>query len=322
MDVMALYKIEGVELDCNLRTKPVYGIVDKLRNILRNRVFQSDSPYVNVFSERTACDMPDSISSLFHESFWTTGYMELTETCDINSWNRYSDFTYDVTTFSLVARTSLCTGKSISSLLFEDFEEILPEIYYYEYEGDWDDGTNESPDDAEEAEKIYYLILADDCYGFVKELQQCCIRTDWEDLTGEVAVLLKDFSSKIFLSMLSPQQVLENFDALANVSFGAYDGYDRTLYTFGSEKIATVLNSESLLKEHEDFKQLKSCLLFLEQPINSDFEPIVVHNTDYWSVTLLETADANIYSTRPFLKELIEQIEQLTNSLLNCLPEV
>jgi len=319
MDVMALYEIEGLELDSVLRSKPVYTMVNKLRDILRNRMFQSNLPYKYAFNKYPDF-LTDSISELFTEPFWTYGYMDMTEDCTEDSWNQCSGFTYDITTFAMIARVASCAGKDILSLSLEDFEEMLPEIYSCEdFEGDWYNEADREQDE-EEDEDLQYSLLAEDCMGFVCELKQCQEKTAFETARSEGAVLLKDFSSKIFLGMLTPYQVLQNFDTIAAVSFGVYDGYNRTLCTFGSQKLAKVLNAESLLQDMEEFKQLKSCLLYLENPMNCDFEPIVIHNEDYWSVTVLETDNSNIYATRPFLKELVEQIEQLTISLLDCLP--
>lgn len=51
------------------------------------------------------------------------------------------------------------------------------------------------------------------------------------------------------------------------------------------------------------------------------FEPIVVSNDEFYSITIVETEQSNIYNSRPFLGQIIDRVDELTHSLISLLPK-
>ena len=313
---MALYELDGLPVDDSLSSTPVYQFVDKLRAILLERVLKKEIAYENVFPGTRFSCTADSIRDWFDErDYWDVLYLNLSAECGIDTWNQCSGFTYDITDFALICLVSCCSGKDIISLTEDTFSSFLPEIYEMYFPEDYYEKDEE--DDSE------YCLLTDDCISFIEDMKSCVSVTDWEEVHNSGQVLLKDFSRKIFCNALTPVEVFNNIQPIAEFCFGALEGISRTLYTFVNQHLNVVLQNEQCFSDQADFKELKELLSLLEHPIYDDdygFEPIIISNKEYYSITVLETDRSNIYNSRPFLGQMLDRIDELTSSLISLLP--
>jgi len=313
---MAIYELDGLPIDEYLSDKPTYQYVDKLRDILLDRVFKKDIVYENVFPGNRSSNIANSIREWFDDrKFWNVGWLNLSAECGIDAWNNHSGFTYDITDFALICLVSCHSGEDIISLTEDSFSSLLPEIYEMYF---WEDEYYE-----EEDREDFYAELSNDCMEFIEEMQSCFTVTDWKVVRSSGLVLLKDFSKYIFCDTLTPEEVFENIQPIADFCFGGLDGIDRTLYTFVNQHLNVILRNEKRFLDNAGFKELKELLALLERPIYDDnvgFEPIVVSNKEYYSITVVETDKSNIYNSRPFLGQMLDRIDELTLSLVSLLP--
>lgn len=315
---MAVYELDGLSVSDRLSETSVYEFVDKLRDILLDRLFFKDTTYENVFPGSYSYRL-NSIQEWFDgRELWNVGWLNLSADAGIDTWNQSSGFTYDIIDFAIICSVSCYSGENIMKLTKDTFSSFLPEVYemnFLEAECYDDENSDELED--------FYSELCYDCMNLIEEMQSCSTVTDWEEVHEPGLILLRDFSRIVFSSVLTPAEVFENIQPIAEFCFASLEGIYRTLYTFVNQHINVILQNEEFFHENTDFKEFRELLNLLENPIYDDnygFEPIVVYNKKYYSITVLETEKSNKYNSRPFLGQLLDRIDELTLLLYSLLP--
>lgn len=238
---MALYELDGLPIvEGRLSDKPIYEYVDKLRDILLERVFKKDVFYSNVFPGSSSSSHADSVRTLFDDrQYWDISWLNLACDCGVETWNRCAGFTYDIIDFALICLVSCFSGEDILDLTSDTFTSYLPEVYEFYY--------SNLEDEDEDATETYYEELACDCMDFIEAMKSCTtINTCWESERSPGLVLLKDFSTKVFSDILTPIEVFENIQSIAEFCFGSLEGIDRTLYTFMNQSLNVVLRNKNV----------------------------------------------------------------------------